>query len=210
MTDGMTEEEWADLLYGDRADEAEVDAAIEAGENPPASNMAHASWHWRQAQIEIAQAERIGEVFEAEIERLQRRMSEVLTPIAKREGWHARAVEQWHRAAHAAGEVGKTVKFSAGGSSELRAQQPAQVGDRDDDELRAYLEGREAEGGGTWAERVYKPQEPKFMVSELKKLAKVPKAEPNTPVRLVDPDTGDVIPGIQFVAQGDRWQRGNR
>ena len=134
MEDSRTPRELEELVYGDGE-------PVDLGEPAPKPpDIGRAGWHLRKAQTIRAQSERDLAVFDSEIERITERRAEVADRNDRAALWHENAVEAWHRASFAAGDVGKTVKLPTG-ESQLRASQPS-TEIYDEDALRACRPSR--------------------------------------------------------------------
>ena len=190
-----------ETLWGPPPDDEAMNEPAAIPTAPDAVN-----WHVRRARVEQEQANYMATIFDAEIEALKERKKTVIEGIERRRDWHAAAVSGWHRAEFAAGNVGKTAKLP-GGTSSLRAQQP-KANITDEEALKVWVD----EQG--WLDKVWTAPEPTFKVSVLKQLtepvkSKDKKDESGSIVKRVNPDTGEDVPGITFIAMPDRHNIGD-
>ena len=191
---GMTNAEIESLLYEDHADD--YDSEPEAAEHEE-----QVTYHIRRAKTIAAEAEQVDQLFIDEIDKLKARRKSTAEGYANKHKWHASSVEQWHRAQLAAKSVGKTVK-TPHGSSELRGN-PTVMQVTDEEKLRTWLAGAGLES------KVYPVVEPslsKAALNDALTIAKTKNDEPGTVVAVINPDTGETVPGVVAIKAGDRHQ----
>ena len=204
MTDSTIQPaEIAELLYQDNPP-----GDVYESDPEPGLDQAQAAWHAGQAVKCKAHARKARELFDDAIRELVIRRDEASEPWERRARWHEAAVRQWHLAAHADDpDVGKTVRFPVG-TSKLRAGPPV-IEVVDEDGLRAVLSESEAPEGSdarSMEQVVFVPQKDKFMISELKKWATIPKQrkppEAGSELTLLSPE-GEKLDSVRVVAQGN-------
>ena len=185
MTDPI--DDLAEVLAEDFAHGDETVGSVEPYPDPP--DMSRAAWHAKWAKIETLRAAAIKQVYDDEIERLTQRREMILGHRTLAAARHEDAIDAWHRAAFAAGEVGKTVEFPHG-TSKLRTPPPA-FDVIDDEDFRAWALVHGVE------EELWPVKEPVLSRRALSRYAQAAAKhlEPHQSAPAISPD-GEVIDGL--------------
>lgn len=171
-----------------------------------AADMEQAEYHRRRIRQYRQQEADLMATFDAEIKRLVDRKRLVCAPLDDRASWHETALEMWHRAAFAKGEVGETVKLPSGNSELRRIPLKIEV---DDEAFQAFLADDEESMGVLYP--VPEPVARKLDRKALKPYATAVTKNPEEgqTVVYVNPD-GERIPGVTARFEGRRWQKGGK
>ena len=103
---------------------------------PPHSTAREATRHARELRRLRSELAIIKAEYKAEKAELSERLEEATAILNRRIEWHASGLALWHRKAHAAGEVTKTVRLPYG-TSKL-AKPKVEIVVEDEDALRAH------------------------------------------------------------------------
>lgn len=188
MTDPMERDE---MLYGATDDWVESDQVLTQDD---------AARRWRRAQATQTRIDEVSAMFELERLRLDERQAEVLGPLERSRDALVAHVEQWHRR-YVADDGVPTIQWPSGGSTLVKKPGQAELVVTDEGKLEAEME----ELGLVDVVFPKPPPSPppvrKLNRAALRKALKAldPKAEPGTPVPLVDKETGTKIEGAHLV-----------
>ena len=189
-------------------DDAEVyPADLDEVESHDTIDEGRANWHLRKAMVLRAEADRIGEMFDEEIARLEYRRNTAMEGLSKHADWHESCLRAWHAHERKAGRVGAKVVLPAGESKFTAGGVSIEV--RDEDALRAHIESLGAdEDGVAYASKVWEPQGPKFKISQVPRGKVSSVGETAREIDVPTPDGEGTIPGLVGVVKPDTWKAG--
>lgn len=182
------------MLYG----------ADEGLDEPPPTGLDEAAVWARRARAVARDLAVTEAMFAEEMQRLIDQREAVLGPVRERLAYYENGVEQWHRAARAAGSAKPTVTWPCGSRSLVKDPGAAPSDITDEDAMMGWIEEHLGPDDPRRAKvMVEKPATEQFSIRGLKDLGEVTAREPGTPGRLVI--DGEEVPGVQWVTPERRF-----